>query len=463
MPDNLQEKAEVPGLTDKTQKPPSLIDYIDHHYSTFVYKRSHYLDILFELENVYPKFSSYIFNTGMPVFIEDPKLCPTAAVTYNLITKCVKYFWNISFFDTLQAEEIKFVMIHETMHLLLGHPLWSRHMKFKEIWNIACDAVINDLIVKDFKDVSLPDWVITGQKCVGQDCSGLSAEKVYDMILQNATFFTISINGVSVNPDDVGDEDDGAGEEGNEPKYTIEFNEDFNNADDHTGWTDIPTERIEQIVKQTKNIFDSTNQKKNRGTEESIGDRLVYKKKNQFSLRRYIKNIVAHKVDEEFTENWRRYNPKMATVYPDIILPYSLLSENKNIIDLTFMIDVSGSVPNFLIDEFVAIARQHAKDHDCTTCSFDTAVHKFDLRTMEKIPGGGGTSFEAVVDWVVKENSKYDIVFVLTDGWGGPIDPKLIDIKKWFWVISPNGSVVDKSYGVSVKIPHEYINRNRSD
>jgi predicted metal-dependent peptidase len=454
--DKTGQVAEIPGLTDASQQPQSLVEYVDHHYSAYAYKRSHYLDLLFELENSYPQFSSYIFNTGMPVFVEDPQLCPTSAVTFNMITKCIKYFWNTSFFDSLKDEEIKFVMIHETLHLKLNHLMWSRHMRYPEVWNIACDAVINDMIVNNFKDVKVPEWVVTGQKAVGQDCSNLSAEKVYNMLLDNATFITIKINGLSGDGDGQGDGDgDGA-------DYEITVNGDCQNADDHSGWNDIPAERIDQIAKEVEKAFSNDKQQKTRGDGSSVGDRLVYKKKNEFSLRRYVKNIVSRRVDEEFTENWRRFNPKMATIYPDVILPYSLLTEARNTIELTFMVDVSGSVPDFLLDEFVAIARYHAKDHDVKTCSFDTAVHEFDLRTMTKIPGGGGTSFQAIVDWMVAKKPDYDAVFVLTDGYGGNIDASKINAAKWFWVICPDGCLVDKSYGTSVMIPQEYIDKRRA-
>lgn len=68
---------------------------------------------------------------------------PTMAVTED------KLFYNQAFVSSLTISELTFVMIHEMLHIAMKHSV--RHgKKDNELWNIATDLFINEIIQRDF-------------------------------------------------------------------------------------------------------------------------------------------------------------------------------------------------------------------------------------------------------------------------------------------------------------------------
>ena len=68
---------------------------------------------------------------------------PTMAVTED------ELFYNQGFVNSLSVPELTFVTIHEMLHIAMMHS--ARHGKrHNELWNIACDLYINELIIRDF-------------------------------------------------------------------------------------------------------------------------------------------------------------------------------------------------------------------------------------------------------------------------------------------------------------------------
>src|ERR1019366_4027805 len=50
------------------------------------------------------------------------------------------------------------------------------------LFNLACDAVINDLITAKLEELRLPERPVTGQWLVGRDVSNLAAEEVFRIL-----------------------------------------------------------------------------------------------------------------------------------------------------------------------------------------------------------------------------------------------------------------------------------------
>lgn len=89
-------------------------------------------------------------------------------------TDGIKLLFNEEFMNNLTFKQRTTLICHELLHILLGHHLRMRGRDVKN-WNVACDYVINDILLKmGFEP--LPDWLHDTQY------SGMSAEDVYAKI-----------------------------------------------------------------------------------------------------------------------------------------------------------------------------------------------------------------------------------------------------------------------------------------
>jgi hypothetical protein len=103
-------------------------------------------------------------------------------------------------------------------------------------------------------------------------------------------------------------------------------------------------------------------------------------------------------------------------------------------------IDVSGSVPQHVVDRIAALVQEH-EDLIIHWHAFDAKVAPFEAG--ESLIGGGGTSFTCIEEHVKRQNEfgddgdcceeDLDFVMVVTDGYAPHIMPE--DHEKWIWVI----------------------------
>ena len=68
---------------------------------------------------------------------------PTMGVTED------RMYYNPAFVSSLSKAEITFVLIHEMLHIILQHTI-RRGNRNAELWNIATDLYVNEMICKDF-------------------------------------------------------------------------------------------------------------------------------------------------------------------------------------------------------------------------------------------------------------------------------------------------------------------------
>ena len=101
--------------------------------------------------------------------------CPTAAVDGRNL------FFNTQFFNAMSNKEIEFVIAHEILHCVFDH-LTRREDRDPMLFNIACDYLVNNLLVRDR----------IGDKPTVIDCfqdfkyDGWTSEEVYDELFKEA-------------------------------------------------------------------------------------------------------------------------------------------------------------------------------------------------------------------------------------------------------------------------------------
>ncbi|MFD4602482.1 hypothetical protein ACFWPQ_31185 [Streptomyces sp. NPDC058464] len=110
---------------------------------------------------------------------------------------------------------------------------------------------------------------------------------------------------------------------------------------------------------------------------------------------------------------------------------------------LVIAYDTSGSMPDRVIDWLTRLVGR-IDGVAAHWLSFDAVVMPF--RPGERVYGGGGTSFQAVADYVEGRTEVAgrrcevdpDAVVVLTDGYAPPITPA--EPEKWIWLITEGGN-----------------------
>lgn len=297
---------------------------------------------------------------------------PTAA------TDGIHMFLNPKWFLELAAEERLGLVIHEILHVAYMHPL-RKGSKNHKIWNIACDHVINLIILQS--GFQLPPDGYHDPKY-----TGMSAEQVYDDLIKNA----------KTQP----------------PDKTKGIGDDL--IDPPPGMTaDEVTAKIEQTLIRAsircaqEKAFGSIP-----GDIQLLIDKLLKPKLpwNRI-LQKYINQFA--KSDYSFRKLNRRY-------LPGLCLP-SLHSET--LMDMAIAVDISGSVSDHEFKRFVseiALIFRMLKPKKITLIQFDTAIrnvneiHNLVELVRVNFKGRGGTDIGQLIDWTNKH--KPQLLMVFTDG-----------------------------------------------
>jgi predicted metal-dependent peptidase len=115
------------------------------------------------------------FNLHVNYFCRpnDPSI-KTAGV--NVTSKGMNHYYNPDFLDGLTQEQVNFLILHETFHLLLSHPARTRMGGYDhKLSNIAQDMIINQILVQDIK----PDFIDIPKNEKGQN-TALMIPKEYE-------------------------------------------------------------------------------------------------------------------------------------------------------------------------------------------------------------------------------------------------------------------------------------------
>lgn len=313
--------------------------------------------------------------------------------------------WNPAFFESLTPDERIGVMVHEASHVAFDHMgrLNIGKTRCPDLYNKAADHVINLMI--EARGFKLPSWALHDQRFVN-----MSTEQVYEILEAEAN------NGkpqpqnkmpdISFAPFDgegAGDGQKGDGAGGNNP------------GQGSGGMT--PEQRDKHIqgmivraVMASKMAGDKPGSIP--GEVELFLDQLLNPKLPwQTLLRRFF---------TEFSKNdhsWKKPNRRF---FPQFHLP-SLYSINLQ--DMTFYVDISGSVEDFQFKLFVseiAGVLKMLKPKKITIVQFDTKIQHEDtvtnLQELSKVKfhGRGGTHIECILKHM--EDNKNSVSLVFTDG-----------------------------------------------
>ena len=387
--------------------------------------RDEFRGMAIALESYHDIFSA-LWEMGMPVFTESIK---TAAIVFSSSGEPIQFLFNPNFWEDLPSYDREFVVCHEMLHVILNHGFRSVNLPVQNIANIAADLAVNHLLVARFGFVRelLRDWEnLVWVETVFRDSSSippatLTFEEYYELIRRS---FRVRFCGLT-------DEHlflpgTGSGSLSN-PRAAREVDSLLQDLG-----SGLLADLISQLGREAEKTVERGDQMV--GITMKVSQPPLPKVPWESIVRRQCKrNSEPHSIPGWVFPD-RRFSGVHGVLPPGFSMTSNRQRENRRQ-KCVFFIDASGSVWDFRDRFFAVAASLPEKEYEIVLCSFDCSVYLLDLAKPE-VKGGGGTSFAILENWLLqKHQGAYpDVVFVLTDGGGDVVKPKMPE--RWHWLLT---------------------------
>jgi predicted metal-dependent peptidase len=314
---------------------------------------------------------------------------------YGIPTFCVDGIhmrYNPDCCASFDDQEVFTVLAHEVLHLAFGH-LWRKGNRSMKKWNIACDYVINNYLMKYNEDeiaagrcgpFKLPEGGL-----LDPQYDGKSEEEIYNLLPD------LPEGGGG---DGDGDEDGGMGD------FTEPAADEGNTEED---WRQRAVEGV--------------NAAKLRGRESGSMTRAIERHlKGTQDWREILRDLLSAVAHDDYDET----RPDRRFIDEDIFLP-TLYSERVG--SFVVAVDTSGSVSPDMLTKFMAEVQyclDTVKPSSVIVIDCDTQIYQEvefnvgdDVTTFEP-KGGGGTSFVPVFERLKQLTEPAEALVYFTDGYG---------------------------------------------
>ena len=253
------------------------------------------------------------------------------------------------------------------------------------------------------------------------------------------------VNGGGQSPDGGGNDNQPSSPN---PQPDLELSDEFKEShqvfDDHSMWPEGMTgNEKEQLAQAIDDILVQAAEEceKSRGTIPSEMRVLIGKIKSKrpkpvCDWRRYFRRYIGN----EFSELVRKSKKRESRRFPD-----AAGNRKKRKSHILVAIDTSGSICMPDYREFFGQIKNLSQSATFHVVECDTDIrHEYDFNghVPEETHGGGGTSFEPVVDMFNENRKKYDALVYFTDGCC--TIPKSTP-KETLWVVSSNGDQTNRN------------------
>ena len=324
--------------------------------------------------------------------------CTTAA------TDGMHFYYNSRFIMMLRPKEVDFLVAHEVLHVVYDH-MGRRDHRDPEIWNIADDYAVN----ADLKRHKIGQFITTVGALYEAKYDGKPAEEIYEDLMKNIQY---------INVDDLldkmlDDHIDGEGEDG-------EDGEDGEKKG--KGRPKLSEAEKEQIRQEVKQSIINAAQQADAGSIPAGVERLIKQMTDPIMpWRELIQSNLTSAVKSDYS--WMR--PSRRGWHMDAVMPGMNPGEE---IDVTVMIDMSGSINNKQGMEFLSEVAGMMEAFDgfrIRVACFDTKVYNMQEFTSENLDtvdeyqlhGGGGTDFDCIFNFLKEEAIVPERLIVFTDGY----------------------------------------------
>lgn len=352
------------------------------------------LDILLSKDNSY--ISSILCELDICVTEEvETAACCNTSISLNPV-----------FFESLDEKSRCALLLHEVWHIARLHALRCNNRRVST-WNIACDIVINNDLIKQGYDIA------NMHGCYNFDLDGRTEEEIYAVLL-----------------------DDDESENIKEPDLRIGDGDPMSQRDA----VNLVAKSMDKLPGNT--AFDTLRQY----VSNTITPKLSWKK----ILYKYM---LALSKDDEYSFN--RPNRR----YTDIYLPSIKVSENK-LDKVCCYLDTSGSIDDKQITCFKDMVKDLKKKFNpklLEVYTFDThlypAVTFTDNDRFKEftVTGGGGTRYDDVQANILQRHP--DIAIIFTDLYAIAMGP--VGNIPVVWLVPPYSKNIVPDVGIKVEIEYE--------
>jgi predicted metal-dependent peptidase len=334
---------------------------------------------------------------------------------------------------------IAFLLVHESLHALLGHGWRCAKMRDSKTANIAADYIINAMIAMRNRELGQEAFPLIEGVLFDESISGdKSVEQLYRELLKpeenTPNEDKDADEGESAEEPDSGSSgDDGSSPDSGDdpaadggPATTDDDLSDFvgTGAPDTMAPLVDPDEAEDDVVQQ----IESDNERllladhiaKNTGTDVgAVGNRIAGQRKIEPEM--HWAELIREWVRSRSRNGWGApFNP---AIYGGAGL-VSAGRRSRTAGDIVLVIDTSGSVPQRTYDRFLSEAqsvldevkpeRLHLLSVSHYVC--DSKTLESGDRVPDSLKGGGGTLFQPAFDWVEEQQLEVDFMIYLTDG-----------------------------------------------
>lgn len=385
-------------------------------------------------------------------------------------------FYNPKECSQFTLDEFHYVLMHELLHIILLHPFRCERRN-PLLWNVACDLSVNQLLDEEIAPAmkrenipfSRPSGVLSMRYY-----TKVSTETIYEVLKQDKkshhllggsvyvrNCYGLSTPGVGKTlsgkdvPNDITDAIKRMGasddEAPNKPRWRRKANDEKN--------TMSPEEMKRVAENAIRKLVNEAARAAGVGTgiPYSIPDELLeFTRKPRLNWKVLLRDFLEEKQsddDASYTTPERKY------LHMDLILPGHCLTE-EGPEEIWAFVDSSGSISGEQMRRFLNELYHLVKQFSCrmNIAYWDTTVNSVypkitDEKEIENsLPKStGGTDINCVYAWLRENNTKPDVMLVLTDGYfGNATDVELVRKmrRKTVMVLSQNtgGSEFEK-YG----------------
>lgn len=329
-------------------------------------------------------------------------------------------FFNPDFAESLNRHELMGVLAHEVLHCANGHQ-WRRENRDHKLWNRACDYAINPIVLK--AGLKLPEGGL-----INPDYSGLSAEQIYDRLVQEQMQSQKNLQSPPQNGENGQDQessttgqtpsdqeslpgqDNTGSESGQAPSEhdPSDFGSVIDCAED---------EMPEMKAEWSEAVLNAARQAEKMGRLPAGMERLVDSIKNPAQNWR---SILRRFIQQTRREDYSWQMPNGRYLYAGLYMP-ALRSESMP--EMVVAIDTSGSIDSTLIAQFeeemnaISDEVRPERIHVLACDARIQAADSFEFGETVKIRpvGGGGTDFRPVFSWVEDQGIEPACLIYLTD------------------------------------------------
>lgn len=378
----------------------------------------------------------YVFNNESP-----PVMCLTDLGNHQYIWKI-----NATVISTLHINEIAWICLHECLHYILEHLKIMKLFKSRKTFGIAADIIVNDVMGESFKEMVDEEYFktfkfecYTGPNTLGVLSTDMSVQEVYDKVLVLDANDKIENHEEQLKNHESWNDVDSNSPNANE----------FFPPTSASGDNDIITQQ--EVINKT-------------GSKSGIGgvSQLVGEARARFNFARVFIDLTGRSMlrgsDDDIESSWLTRNRSTISLPTSMgILPGLYMGPDKKYV-LDIFLDVSGSVSAEQINMFATFINLIPRSKWIVRAhTFNTVVNS-DIKLDDngkiiELKTGGGTSFNAIANFILTSVPCPDNVIVITDG-EDRLDNTLIkNPNHWTWIID-NDNEQYKQFIISLPGKH---------